>query len=102
LSIIILIFVPNKSVTEIEILSSLARVKLMVDLLENGFGLTHLNPRPWEDYICPESSNFTYDVKKMLRDFNEIEQLKKIDENNVVKGIDEPIIAETIEYIINP
>lgn len=46
--------------------------------MENSFGLTHLTPRPWEDYICSESSNFTYDVKKIYRDFNEINRLRSI------------------------
>ena len=45
-------------------------------LMDDGQGLTHLTPKPWEDYICPESSNFTYDVKKILRDFDEIEEIR--------------------------
>jgi len=45
-------------------------------LMEDSHGLTHLTPKPWEDYICPESSNFTYDIKKILRDFDEIKELK--------------------------
>ena len=52
------------------------RVKINQSFMQDGFGLTHLQARPWEDYICPESSNFTYDVNKIMRDFKEIERLK--------------------------
>lgn len=45
--------------------------------LDNSTGLINLTSRPWEDYICSESSNFTYDVAKILRDFREISSLKK-------------------------
>lgn len=47
-------------------------------LMDDSHGLTHLIPKPWEDYICPESSNFTYDIKKILRDFDEIKELKEV------------------------
>lgn len=45
--------------------------------MKEGVGLTHLNPKPWEDYICPEHSSFTFDVKKMLRDIKEVDSLAK-------------------------
>jgi SpoVK/Ycf46/Vps4 family AAA+-type ATPase len=57
-----------------EVLKNL-RTKINKDLMDDGFGLTQLAPRPWEDYICPEQSNFTYDVKKLLRDFEEVDIL---------------------------
>ena len=53
------------------------REKVNSSFLEDGVGLTHLNPKPWEDYICPENSNFTFDVKKILRDTQEIKELIK-------------------------
>jgi SpoVK/Ycf46/Vps4 family AAA+-type ATPase len=53
----------------------LLRTKINNDLMEGGFGLTQLQARPWEDYICPEQSNFTHDVKKLLRDFTEVDLL---------------------------
>jgi len=56
---------------------NLIRDKVNRNLLQDGSGLSYLNPKPWEDYICPESSNFTWDVKKILRDFEEVETLKK-------------------------
>jgi len=54
------------------------RRKINRNLLEDGVGLSNLEPKPWEDYIQPESSNFTFDVEKILRDFNEIKSLKSI------------------------
>jgi hypothetical protein len=53
----------------------LLRTKINKDLMDNGFGLTQLDARPWEDYICPVQSNFTHDVNKLLRDFNEVDLL---------------------------
>jgi hypothetical protein len=53
------------------------RRKINSNLLGDGVGLSHLISRPWEDYIHPESSNFTWDVKKILRDFDEIRNLKE-------------------------
>jgi hypothetical protein len=53
----------------------LLRTKVNKDLMVGGFGLAQLEARPWEDYICPEQSNFTYDVKKLMRDFKEVEHL---------------------------
>ena len=53
----------------------LLRTKINKDLMDNGFGLTQLDARPWEDYICPVQSNFTHDVNKLLRDFSEVDLL---------------------------
>lgn len=53
------------------------RTQINAQLLEKGFGLTSLSARPWEDYITPKSSNFTYDVMKIMEDFTEINSLKK-------------------------
>ena len=53
------------------------RNKINSNLLGDGVGLTHLLSKPWQDYIHPESSNFTWDVKKILRDFGEIKRLKE-------------------------
>ena len=53
------------------------REKINKNFMEKAVGLTHLTAKPWEDYICPESSNFTDDVAKILRDFGEIEELQK-------------------------
>ena len=75
------------------------RAKINQDLMEDGFGLTHLNPKPWEDYICPESSNFTYDVKKIMRDFREIERLKVEMENFVKQGKNNDFYSNTIEAV---
>lgn len=79
-------------------------MKLLRDKINEGFmadgnGLTHLTSRPWEDYICPESSNFTWDVKKMLRDFTEIEKLKKEIESLVASKRDETETSQLIESI---
>ena len=52
------------------------RDKINSNLLGAAVGLTHLISKPWEDYIHPESSNFTFDVEKILRDFEEIDKLK--------------------------
>ena len=75
------------------------RAKINQNFMEDGFGLTHLNPRPWEDYICPESSNFTYDVKKIMRDFKEIERLRTAAESAVKTGKDDDQYSNTIEAI---
>jgi hypothetical protein len=75
------------------------REKINKGFMENGHGLSHLVSRPWEDYICPESSNFTYDVKKILRDFTEIARLKASEEENIKNGIDETETVKTIEAI---
>jgi len=53
----------------------LLRTKINKNLMKDGFGLTQLQGRPWEDYICPKNSNFTYDVQKLMRDFDEVDLL---------------------------
>ncbi len=60
-----------------------------------GNGLTQLNSRPWNDYICPTSSNFTWDVKKMLRDLREIDRLNA----EMLKNANKNKFAETIEQL---
>lgn len=68
-------------------------------LMDGQAGLTHLSPRPWEDYICPESSNFTFDVAKILRDFEEIRQLKYDREKILSSGGEDKILSRTIQAI---
>ena len=75
------------------------REKINKNFMEDGQGLSHLTPRPWEDYICPRSSNFTYDVDKMLRDFNEVKRLRELAEQNIANGVDESEIENTIDSI---
>lgn len=75
------------------------RAKINQNFMEDGFGLTHLTPRPWEDYICPESSNFTYDVKKIMRDFKEIERLKVVMEKAAKIGKDDDLSNNITEAI---
>lgn len=88
----------NKIVDSVKVLKNL-REKINKSYMEDGCGLTALSPRPWEDYICPETSNFTYDVKKILRDFKEVERLRKIAEDKIKNGEDESEEEETIEAI---
>jgi len=76
----------EEGVKEIDTIKALKtlREKINRNLMEDASGLTHLTAKPWEDYICPETSNFTYDVKKIVRDFDEIKVLKE-DEHNLIK-----------------
>ena len=67
--------------------------------MESATGLSHLTPRPWEDYICPESSNFTYDVKKIVRDFDEIKELQEAKDVITSKGKDTSKTSTTIDAI---
>ena len=53
----------------------LIRDKVNRNFLQDGNGLSHLVPKPWGDYILPRNSNFTYDVDKILRDFNEVKDI---------------------------
>lgn len=69
------------------------REKINKNLMEDAVGLTHLTPRPWEDYILSASSNFSYDVKKITRDFNEIDKLK-IEKANIIKDNGDPDLIE--------
>jgi len=66
----------------------LLRTKINKDLMEDGFGLTQLMPRPWEDYICPEQSNFTHDVNKLMRDFEEV-NLLSAERKEIANGLKE-------------
>jgi len=79
-------FEGSKEIDSVKALKNL-REKVNRNFMEDAVGLTHLTARPWEDYICPKSSNFTYDVNKIVRDFNEIDNLKKeAQEKSKVKG----------------
>ncbi|MFA7219360.1 MAG: Hint domain-containing homing endonuclease [Synergistaceae bacterium] len=88
----------SKQIDSIKTLKTL-RKAINKKFMEKGFGLTQLTPRPWEDYICPESSNFTWDVKKLLRDFNEISDLRAKSLDAVAKGKDESKYEDVIERI---
>jgi hypothetical protein len=90
---------PGSKVISGAIVLKKLRAKINQNFMEDGFGLTHLSPRPWEDYICPESSNFTYDVKKIMRDFKEIERLKKEMEKAVLLGKSDDSFNDIIEAI---
>lgn len=88
----------SKKIDSVLMLKTL-RKAINKKFMEKGFGLTQLTTRPWEDYICPESSNFTWDVKKLLRDFNEVSDLRKKSEKCVVEGKDESKHEDLIERI---
>jgi len=75
------------------------RQKINHNFMEDSVGLTHLSPKPWDDYICPESSNFTYDVQKIVRDFNEITELKEEQIKYVKTNSDDSIIVQNIDAI---
>jgi len=75
------------------------REKINRNFMEDAVGLTHLTARPWEDYICPKSSNFTYDVKKIVRDFEEIEAIKKNTEKILKDGGDDTLFTKNAEAI---
>ena len=71
--------------------------------MSKGNGLTAIEPRAWEDYICPETSNFTHDVKKLMQDFDEIKKLKAKQEEKELNGEDSEdidFLIEAIEYKI--
>lgn len=88
----------SKTIDPIKVLSAL-RKNINAKFMEKGFGLTQLTARPWEDYICPESSNFTWDVKKLLRDFDQIKELKDQSDNAIKNGEDESPYENLIERI---
>ena len=91
-------FEGSKEIDPVKALKNL-REKVNRNFMEDAVGLTHLTARPWEDYICPESSNFTYDVNKIVRDFNEIDKLKKeIQEKSKIKA-DCTVIEKDIDGI---
>ena len=66
----------EKTIDTLKVLKNL-REKINKSFMQDAKGLTHLNSKPWEDYICSDSSNFTWDIRKILRDFEEIDELKK-------------------------
>ena len=75
------------------------REKINRNFMENAYGLTHLSSRPWQDYICPESSNFTYDVAKILRDFKEIEELNALRKQYTEQNKDDALLIKNIDAI---
>jgi len=91
-------FTETKEIDASKIVKNL-REKINRNLMEEACGLTHLAAKPWEDYICPEASNFTYDVKKIIRDFNEINRLKEIDKDKLKKKEDDSPVINNIESI---
>jgi hypothetical protein len=88
----------SKKINSIKAIQAL-RKAINCKFMEKGFGLTQLTPRPWEDYITPESSSFTWDVEKLLRDFNEIAELRKLSQKAVEAGKDESKYEDLIERI---
>ena len=75
------------------------REKINLNFMENAVGLTHLVPKPWDDYICPESSNFTFDVRKILRDFEEIRRLRVERDGILKQNGSDAVISKTIDAI---
>ena len=71
----------NKQINMFNVVKNL-REKINKNFMEDANGLTHLVARPWQDYICPQSSNFTFDVQKIVRDFSEINFLKDEERKN--------------------
>jgi hypothetical protein len=88
----------NKVLNAMKVVKNL-REKINRNLMEDANGLSHLTPKPWQDYICPENSNFTFDVKKILRDFNEIEILKEEEKDVLKSNGDNSKIARKMEAI---
>ena len=88
----------DQSVNALMVLRKLRR-KINENFMEDAVGLTHLTSKPWEDYICPESSNFTYDVKKITRDFDEISELRVVQQKTLSTKGDDSGIARNIEAI---
>ena len=74
------------------------REKINRNLMEDAVGLTHLISKPWEDYITPESSNFTFDVKKIIRDFSEITRLKE-EHKDSDQNDEDPLFFQRVESI---
>lgn len=75
------------------------RKKINANFIEDASGLTALTAKPWQDYICPESSNFTYDVKKIVRDFDEINRLKA-EKENVIDSRNIDAIRSRMPHVI--
>jgi hypothetical protein len=87
-----------KEIDTIAVLKNL-REKINKNLMEDACGLTHLTAKPWEDYICPETSNFTYDVKKIVRDFDEIKVLREEEHKLIKSHKDNELITKDISAI---
>ena len=88
----------SKTIDPLKVIRNL-RKKINSGFMEDAAGLTALTSRPWADYICPETSNFTYDIKKMVRDFNEINRLKVEKEKLVAAAKDDGGVNRDIEAI---
>jgi len=90
--------VGSKKIDSFRVVKNL-REKINRNLIEDACGLTHLSPKPWIDYICPENSNFTYDVKKIVRDFNEIDRLREEEKKAVAENKNNSQISKDIDSI---
>lgn len=88
----------NKDIDASKVVKNL-REKVNRNLMEDAVGLSHLTPKPWGDYICPENSNFTFDVKKIVRDFDEINRLKEEEKKALQNKQDNGNIAKSMEAI---
>jgi hypothetical protein len=88
----------SREVDQLKIVKNL-RFNINKSFMQDGFGLTALTPKPWEDYILPETSHFTYDVGKILRDFDEIAGLKLQQNTYSRTGKNDGNIARNIEAI---
>lgn len=88
----------SKIIDPLKVVRNLRR-RINAGFMEDATGLTALSSRPWADYICPEASNFTYDIKKMVRDFNEINRLKSDKEKIVASGQDDASVSRDIDAI---
>ena len=77
------------------------RKKINESLMKTAEGISQITARPWEDYICPQDSNFTFDVQKLLRDFKEISKLNKSIETESVKDSPDLNKINELETIVN-
>jgi hypothetical protein len=75
------------------------RKKINEVFMKDAHGLQSLTSKPWEDYICPEASSFTYDVNKIVRDCQEIQRLTEIRKEMILKDEDESGITHLISSI---
>lgn len=82
----------SKKIDPIKVIRNL-RKSINSGFMGKAVGVTSLESKAWEDYICPESSNFTYDVGKIVRDFDEINKLtEQIKDGTVQEEKASPII----------
>lgn len=88
----------DKKINSLTVVKKL-REKINRSFMDKGVGMTNLNPKPWEDYICPESSNFTDDIDKILRDYKEIGRLKEQSEALASENEDNTKWEHNIEAI---